>query len=154
VWRISATRKGADVTVPRVRASVAGFLLALVMAGALAGTAAGASGIEGAYVTNSPFVYMLTTQMSNGTLIVVLLTLVPASGVEPAFTVWEYAFGPVPGGTSFSGVLLDPTTPADRSSSITIIFAPGANPPTAEITIIDRRDGGQQRTTFLGTKVP
>ena len=135
---------------PRPRAAVAGVLLALALGGALAGGAAAASGIEGLYATNSPFVYMLTTQLNSGTLVVALLTLVPASGADPAFTVWEYATGPVPGGTTFAATLFDPTTPTDISSSISIIFTPTANPPTADITVIDRN----QRTTFRGTKIP
>ena len=137
------------MTCPRLRVAVAGVLLALALGGMLAGGAVAASGIEGAWATNSPFVYMTTTQLGNGTLIIVLLTLVPARGADPAFTVWEYAIGPVPGGTSFAGTLLDPTTPSDTSSSITVIFNLGTNPPTSDIIIIDRA----QRTTFRGTKL-
>lgn len=141
------------MTCPRLRVAVAGALLALALGGALAGDAVAAAGIEGGWATNSPFVYMTTTQLGNGTLIVVLLTLVPASGVDPAFTVWEFATGPVAGGTSFAGTLFDPTTPSDTSSSITLIFNLGASPPTVDITIIDRSGGTQQRTNFRGTKL-
>ncbi len=137
------------MTFPRRRATVAGILLALALGGVLADGAEAATGIEGAWTTNSPSLYMLTTQVSGGVLIVVLLTIVPASGVDPAFTVWEYATGAGPGGTTFAGILFDPTTPTDTSSSISIIFTPTANPPTADITVIDR----SQRTTFRGTKI-
>lgn len=134
---------------PRLRVAVVGVLLALALGGVLAGAAVAANGIEGLWATNSPFVYMLTTQLNNGTLVVALLTLVPASGADPAFTVWEFASGPVAGGASFAATLFDPTTPSDTSSSITLIFNLGASPPTVDITIIDRT----QRTTFRGTKV-